>query len=88
MNQGEPVLTFIVPMAAIFPGENPVLLAERNPPLNDVLNTVTSIFDDKMAVVNASMRQDINGVRGIAMQLLLDLAGKPLFLHDNSVHRF
>ena len=35
-----------------------------------------------MAVVNASMRGEI---RGIAMPLLLDLARKPVFLHDNSV---
>lgn len=39
-------------------------------------------FDDKMAVVNASLRGD---VRGIALPLLLDLARKPVFLHDNSV---
>jgi hypothetical protein len=35
-----------------------------------------------MAVVNASQRGDI---RGTAMPLLLDLARKPNFLHDNSV---
>ncbi|HXH01399.1 MAG TPA: hypothetical protein VNI56_04335 [Xanthomonadaceae bacterium] len=52
------------------------------PPLNPVLNTPDSIFDDKMAVVNASARGEI---RGNAMPLLLDLARKPVFLHDNSV---
>jgi hypothetical protein len=41
-----------------------------------------NIFDDKMVVVNASIRGDI---RGIALPLLLDLARKPVFLHDNSV---
>jgi len=46
------------------------------------LNTPGNIFDDKMAVVNASLR----GLeRGIALPLLLDLARKPVFLHDNSV---
>jgi len=35
-----------------------------------------------MAVVNGSVRGEI---RGIAMPLLLDLARKPVFLHDNSV---
>ncbi len=35
-----------------------------------------------MAVVNASVRGDI---RGTALPLLLDLARKPVFLHDNSV---
>lgn len=81
-DQGRPVPTFIVPMKTIFPGDNPVLLATRMPPLNPILNTVASIFDDKMAVVNASIRGDI---RGIALPLLLDLARKPVFLHDNSV---
>ena len=52
------------------------------PPLNPVLNTAASIFDDKMAVVNASLRGE---KRGIAMPLLLDLGRKPVFLHDNSV---
>lgn len=77
------VPTFIVPMKTIFTGDAPVtLLAQRDPPLNPILNTPDSIFDDKMAVVNASIR----GLeRGIALPLLLDLARKPVFLHDNSV---
>ncbi len=72
----------LIPMATIFPGDKPVMLAERTPPLNPLLNTVDNIFDDKMVVVNASLRGDI---RGIALPLLLDLARKPVFLHDNSV---
>ncbi|MBA2706722.1 MAG: hypothetical protein H0U59_02815, partial [Gemmatimonadaceae bacterium] len=82
VNQGIPVPTFIVPMNQIFPGDAPVTLATRMPPLNPVLNTVADIFDDKMAVVNASIRGEI---RGTALPLLLDLARKPVFLHDNSV---
>ncbi len=82
VDQSRPVPAFIVPMKQIFPGDNPVTLAQRTPPLNPVLNTVESIFDDKMAVVNASGRGDI---RGTALPLLLDLARKPVFLHDNSV---
>ncbi|MGI8496647.1 MAG: hypothetical protein ACR2OG_03560 [Gemmatimonadaceae bacterium] len=81
-DQSRPVPTTIVAMKTIFPGDNPVTLAERTPPLNPVLNTVESIFDDKMAVVNASLRGEI---RGTALPLLLDLARKPVFLHDNSV---
>lgn len=82
VNQDRAVPTFIVPMLRIFPGDAPVTLATRTPPLSPVLDTVGSIFDDKMAVVNASIR----GLeRGIAMPLLLDLARKPVFLHDNSV---
>ncbi len=81
-DQSRPVPTFIVAMKTIFPGDNPELLAQRMPPLNPVLNTANSIFDDKMAVVNASIRGDI---RGTALPLLLDLGTKPVFLHDNTV---
>ncbi len=82
VDQRKKVGPTIVPMKTIFPGDRPVILAQRDPPLNPVQNTVDNIFDDKMAVVNASLR----GLdRGIAMPLLLDLARKPVFLHDNSV---
>ena len=82
MDQSRPVPTTMHAMAEIFPGDNPVTLGVREPPLNPILNTENSIFDDKMAVVNASGRGE---KRGIAMPLLLDLARKPVFLHDNSV---
>ncbi len=81
-DQSRRVPSVIHPMATIFPGDDPVKLADRMPPLNPVLNTPDSTFDDKMAVVNASTRGEI---RGIAMPLLLDLARKPVFLHDDSV---
>ena len=82
VDQSKLVPGFIVPMKTIFPGDNPVTLAPRTPPLNPVMDTPGNIFDDKMAVVNASLR----GLeRGTAMPLLLDLARKPVFLHDNSV---
>ena len=59
-----------------------VLLPQRTPPLNPILDTPGEFFDDKMAVVNASLR----GLeRGTALPLLLDLDRKPVFLHDNSV---
>ena len=82
VDQSKPVPAFIVPMKRIFPGDNPTVLAQREPPLNPVEDTPNYFFDDKMAVVNASMRGEI---RGIALPLLLDLARKPVFLHDNSV---
>lgn len=82
VDQSVRVPGFLVPMQTIFPGDNPVTLAQREPPLNPVLNTPPSLFDDKMAVVNASLRGDI---RGIALPLLHDLARKPVFLHDDSV---
>ncbi|MFN2444505.1 MAG: hypothetical protein ABR606_02775 [Vicinamibacterales bacterium] len=73
----------IVPMRFIFPGDAPMtLLPQRVPPFNPILDTPGNIFDDKMAVVNASQR----GLeRGTALPLLLDLARKPNFLHDSSV---
>lgn len=81
-DQGRKVPTTIHPMATIFPGDHPAVLAQRMAPLNPVLDTPGSFFDDKMAVVNGSLRGE---KRGIAMPLLLDLARKPVFLHDNSV---
>ena len=82
VDQSQFVPSMLIPMVEIFPGDQPVLLAERMAPLNPVLDTPASIFDDKMVIVNASLRGDI---RGIALPLLLDLARKPVFLHDNSV---
>lgn len=82
VDQSQRVPSNIVAMKTIFPGDNPMVLAQRMPPLNPVLNTPDSIFDDKMAVVNASPRSEI---RGTSLPLLLDLARKPVFLHDNSV---
>ena len=82
VDQGKAVPAFTVPMKTIFPGDNPlVLLAARDAPLNPILDTANNIFDDKMAVVNASIR---GGIRGTVMPLLLDLARKPNYLHDNS----
>ncbi|MDQ3068661.1 MAG: hypothetical protein M3R55_02890 [Acidobacteriota bacterium] len=82
VDQNKSVPSMIVPMKRIFPGDAPVVLAQREPPLNPVQNTANSFFDDKMVVVNASFR----GLeRGIALPLLLDLARKPVFLHDNTV---
>ena len=83
VDQSKPVPAFIVAMKSIFPGDTPiVLLAQRDPPLNPILDTPGVFFDDKMAVVNASLR---GSIRGTALPLLLDLARKPNFLHDNSV---
>jgi len=83
IDQRRSVPAFIVAMGTIFPGDNPVvLLAMRMAPLNPILNTIASFFDDKMAVVNASLR---GSIRGTALPLLLDLARKPVFLHDDTV---
>ncbi len=42
--QAKPVPTFIVAMKRIFPGDNPVALAQRMPPLNPVLNTAKIVL--------------------------------------------
>lgn len=81
VDQSKPVPTTIHAMAVVFPGDRPMVLAQRQPPLNPILDTASSFFDDKMAVLNASIRGE---KRGIAMPLLLDLARKPVFLHDDT----
>lgn len=81
VDQGKAVPANIIPMKTIFPGDNPVVLAQRTPPLTPIEHTPGSTFDLKMATINASLR---GGVRGIALPLLLDLARKPVFLHDDS----
>ena len=81
-DQSKAVPGFIVPMKKVFPGDQPVVMAEREPPLTPIMDTPGSTFDDKMAVTNASARGE---KRGVAMPLLLDLARKPVFLHDDSV---
>jgi hypothetical protein len=82
VDQSVMVKPMIVDMSVIFPGDMPVVLAQRTPPLSPIENTPGSTFDDKMIVINASIR-GLN--RGTALPLLLDLARKPVFLHDNSV---
>jgi mono/diheme cytochrome c family protein len=72
----------VLPMALVWPGDNPTIIAQRDPPLSPISNTPGNTFDDKQIVINASLR---GLVRGEALPLLLDLARKPVFLHDNSV---
>ncbi len=81
VDQSRSVPTTIHAMARIWPGDHPIVMAEREPPLNPILVS-PGIFADKWAVVNASQRGE---KRGVAMPLLLDLARKPVFLHDDSV---
>jgi mono/diheme cytochrome c family protein len=72
---------FVVEMRHVWPGDDPVVLLERESPLSPILDS-PGFYDDKMAVVNASLR---GLVRGAAMPVLLDLERKPAFLHDQSV---
>ena len=80
--QGRAVPTTLHAMARIWPGDRPTILAPRTPPLTPVQDTAGNTFDDKWAVVNASLRGE---KRGVAMPLLLALGRKPVFLHDDSV---
>ena len=81
-DQSQIVSPNIIPMSTIFPGDMPTVLATRDAPLSPIENTPGNTFDDKMIVINASLR---GLVRGSALPLLFDLARKPVFLHDNSV---
>jgi mono/diheme cytochrome c family protein len=71
----------LTPMDKIWPGYKPTVIAKRMPPLTPVQNA-PGTFDDKMIVVDAS---PLGGIRGNALPMLLDLARKRTFLHDNSV---
>jgi hypothetical protein len=82
IDQSSPVPPILVPMKKIFPGYAPVLISRRKPPLSPIQNS-PGTFDDKMIVVDAS---PLGKIRGDALPLLLDLARKPVFLHDDSVH--
>ena len=78
---GQHVPTNLVALKQLWPGYAPARLAERKPPLSPIENSPGG-FDDKMVVIDASERGE---VRGVSLPLLLDLARKPAFLHDNSV---
>ena len=80
-DQSKPVMTKLIPMNQIYPDYKPKVLAQRQAPLSPIQNA-PGTFDDKMIVVDASPG---GGIRGNALPLLLDLARKPVFLHDNSV---
>ncbi|MES2459189.1 MAG: hypothetical protein V4671_01300 [Armatimonadota bacterium] len=81
VDQSKPVPAVLIPMRRIYPGYRPMIIAKRKPPLSPIQNA-PGTFDDKMIVVDASPG---GGIRGNALPLLLDLARKPVFLHDDSV---
>jgi len=89
VSQAQRVPSFVVPQATLYPGYVPVVLAQRpvEIPLRPtafapIQDDPTTIFDDKVVVIEASRRGE---VRGSALPLLMDLARKPNFLHDSSV---
>jgi len=81
VDPSKPVDARIVPMPKIWPGYKPSVIAKRPAGLTPIQNS-SGTFDDKMVVVDAS---PVGGPRGAALPLLLDLARKPVFLHDDSV---
>jgi len=83
VDQSKFVPPLIVEMKTIFPGDNPVVVGKRDPPAGPIVDTPGNTFDDKMIVINATLRGV--PIRGAALPLLMDLARKPVFLHDNSV---
>ena len=67
---------------ALFPDYAGALVANRDAARLAPVRNSKGIFDDKLVIVDASNR---NQPRGDALPLLLDLARKPKFLHDDSV---
>jgi len=66
----------------LFPGWDGELLAPRTAAGLAPVRNAAGTFDDKLVIVEASNRDQ---PRGGALPLLLDLARKPAFLHDDSV---
>ncbi|HXH32605.1 MAG TPA: hypothetical protein VNJ01_17540 [Bacteriovoracaceae bacterium] len=81
-DNSQPVPQNVIDMKTIFPGDMPKVLATRDAPAGPVSDTPKNTFDDKMIVINATLR---GANRGAALPLLMDLKRKPVFLHDNSV---
>ena len=81
VDQSKPVPPLIVDLKQLWPAYRPIVLMPRVKKLGPVQNS-PGIYDDKLIIADATKRED---PKGIPMPLLLDLARKPLFLHDASV---
>ena len=81
VDQSKPVPPLIVGLKQLWPGYRPLVMMPRVKKLGPVQNS-PGIYDDKLIIADATKRGD---PKGIPMPLLLDLARKPLFLHDASV---
>jgi len=66
----------------LYPGYAGELVADRTASGLALVRNDPATFDDKLLVVEASNRGQ---PRGSALPLLMDLARKPVFLHDDSV---
>jgi len=74
----------VVPIEQIYPGYTPTVLFPRDEPLSDIQNSngPSPFFDDRLIVVDASLRGE---PRGVAAPSLFGLASKTSLLHDDSV---
>ncbi len=82
VDQGKFVPPLLVDLKTLWPDYAPAVAGMRgDPKLDPVLNSPGG-FDDKMIVIDASIRGE---KRGNALPLLLDLARTNIFLHDASV---
>jgi cytochrome c553 len=82
VDQGKFVPPLLVDLKTMWPAYLPLPVGKRGESkLDAILNSVGG-YDDKMVVVDASIRGE---KRGVALPLLLDLARKERFLHDASV---
>jgi mono/diheme cytochrome c family protein len=81
VDQSKPVPPLIVGLKQLWPDYRPIVMMPRGKKLGPVQNS-PGTYDDKLVIADATKRGD---PKGIPMPLLLDLARKPLFLHDASV---
>ena len=66
----------------LYPGYVSMLVADRSAAGLAPVREAPGTFDDKLIIIEASNRGQ---PRGSALPLLMDLARKPVFLHDDSV---
>ncbi len=82
VDQSKFVPPLIVDLKTMWPAYTGLLVGKRGDTKLDTVLNAPGGYDDKMVIVNASMRGER---RGVALPLLLDLARKSVFLHDASV---
>jgi len=82
VDQSKFVPPLLVELGTMWPDYKPLPVGLRGDDKLDALVNSFGGYDDKMVVVNASIRGE---KRGVALPLLLDLSRKGVFLHDASV---
>ncbi len=82
VDQSKFVPPLLVDLKTMWPAYTGLPVGKRGDTNLDTILNALGGYDDKMVVVNASIRGE---KRGVALPLLLDLARKDFFLHDASV---